>query len=103
MCIRDSFLVYLIRSRQIDAVLVAGSTIGYKLLPYLRSHCPGTTFVDLCQVKAWIGKLGEDKQWLAGQNEQLHKHKDREKPDAVIADQKAWIGKLEEDKPVSYT
>src|SRR5450759_4182220 len=52
------FLVYLIRSRQIDTVLVTGSTIGYQLLPYLRTNCPGTTFVDLCHV--------EEPHWLNG-------------------------------------
>ena len=52
------FLVYLIRSRQIDTALVTGSTIGYQLLPYLRTHCPRTTFVDLCHV--------EEPHWLNG-------------------------------------
>ena len=52
------FLVYLIRSRQIDTVLVTGSTIGYQLLPFLRSSCPGVAFVDLCHV--------EEPHWLSG-------------------------------------
>lgn len=52
------FLVYLIRSRQIDTVLVTGSTIGYQLLPFLRASCPGVAFVDLCHA--------EEPHWLSG-------------------------------------
>lgn len=40
------FLVYLIRSRKIDTVLISNSYLGYQLLPYLRAHCPDTTVVD---------------------------------------------------------
>lgn len=52
------FLVYLIRSRRIDTVLITGSTIGYQLLPYLRTNCAGVTFIDLCHV--------EEPHWLNG-------------------------------------
>jgi glycosyltransferase involved in cell wall biosynthesis len=45
------FITYLILSRQIDTVLVSGSIVGYQLLPYLRSRCPGVSFVDLCHVE----------------------------------------------------
>jgi len=45
------FLAYLIQSRQIDTVVIAGSTIGYQLLPYLRSVSPGAAFVDMCHVE----------------------------------------------------
>ena len=31
------FILYLIESRSIDTVLIAGSTLGYQLLPYLRT------------------------------------------------------------------
>jgi glycosyltransferase involved in cell wall biosynthesis len=41
------FLVYLIESRQPDAVLIANSELGYRLTPYLRARCPKTPFVDL--------------------------------------------------------
>src|SRR6266480_2106135 len=34
------FLRYLIHSRQVDAVLISHSELGYMLLPYLRSHFP---------------------------------------------------------------
>lgn len=52
------FITYLIGSRQIDTVLIAGSTIGYLLLPYLKAHCTDVTFVDLCHV--------EEMHWLNG-------------------------------------
>ena len=52
------FLAYLIHSRQIDTVVITGSTIGYQLLPYLRSVSPGVAFVDMCHV--------EELHWLNG-------------------------------------
>ena len=52
------FLAYLVQSRQIDTVLVTGSTIGYQLLPYLRAFCPGVAFLDMCHV--------EESHWLNG-------------------------------------
>ncbi|MCM2268903.1 MAG: glycosyltransferase [Thermoanaerobaculia bacterium] len=44
------FLVYLVRSRSIDTVVVNASTLAYQLLPYLRASCPETAFVDLAHV-----------------------------------------------------
>lgn len=52
------FLAYLIQSRQIDTVVITGSTIGYQLLPYLRAVSPGVAFVDMCHV--------EEPLWLNG-------------------------------------
>lgn len=52
------FLYYLIRSRQIDVVVVSNSELGYKLLPYLRSRCPDTTFVDYSHM--------EEESWNSG-------------------------------------
>lgn len=52
------FLAYLLQSRKIDTVVITGSTIGYLLLPYLRSVSPGVAFVDLCHV--------EEPHWLNG-------------------------------------
>lgn len=52
------FLTYLIRSRQIDTVVITGSTIGYQLLPYLRAVSPEVAFVDMCHV--------EEPHWLNG-------------------------------------
>jgi glycosyltransferase involved in cell wall biosynthesis/Tfp pilus assembly protein PilF len=40
------FLKYLITSRQIDAVCMSNSQLGYQLLPYLRSEFPALPFVD---------------------------------------------------------
>jgi glycosyltransferase involved in cell wall biosynthesis len=45
------FLHYLIRSRNIDLVLISNSELGYKCLPYLRARCPETTFVDYCHME----------------------------------------------------
>ena len=52
------FLASLIQSRQIDTVVINGSTIGYQFLPYLRAVSPGVAFVDLCHV--------EEPHWLNG-------------------------------------
>ncbi len=52
------FLAYLIQSRQIDTVVITGSTIGYQFLPYLRAVSPGVAFVDMCHV--------EEPHWLNG-------------------------------------
>ena len=52
------FLTYLIQSRQIDTVVISGSTIGYQILPYLRAVSTGVAFVDLCHV--------EEPHWLNG-------------------------------------
>ena len=45
------FLQYLIKSRQIDTVLITHSSLGYQLLPYLRAHCPGVTFMDYLHIE----------------------------------------------------
>ena len=45
------FLHYLIRSRQPDIVFISNSEIGYPLLPYLRTQCPNTVFVDYCHME----------------------------------------------------
>lgn len=52
------FLRYLISSRQIDAVMISHSELGYRLLPYLRSHCPHVTFIDFCHAEAENWKNG---------------------------------------------
>ena len=52
------FLAYLMESRQIDTVVITGSTIGYHVLPYLRAVSRGAAFVDLCHV--------EEPHWLNG-------------------------------------
>jgi glycosyltransferase involved in cell wall biosynthesis len=45
------FLRYLAHSRQVDAVLVTHSELGYQLLPYLRAHLPHATFLDYCHIE----------------------------------------------------
>jgi glycosyltransferase involved in cell wall biosynthesis len=44
------FLLYLLRSRQVDVVMVAHAALGYHLLPFLRAHAPLVTFVDYTHV-----------------------------------------------------
>ncbi len=48
---RPRFLLYLIASRQPDAVLVTHSELGYRLLPYLRAHGPEPAYLDFCHVE----------------------------------------------------
>lgn len=45
------FLAYLIRSRQVDTVLISNSGLGYRLLPYLRSRFTDVAFVDYCHME----------------------------------------------------
>ena len=45
------FLRYLIASRQVDAVLVSNSDLGYQLLPYLRAHFPALPLLDYCHME----------------------------------------------------
>lgn len=52
------FLYYLIASRQIDAVLVSNSELGYLLLPYLRACFPNVTFLDYCHIEEEYWKNG---------------------------------------------
>ncbi len=52
------FLVYLIKSRQVNTVLMSHCTLAYQLLPFLRSSCPAVSFVDLCHV--------DEPDWLNG-------------------------------------
>ena len=58
LCDYPRFLVYLIRSRGIDSVLVTHSELGYRLLPYLRAQCPGIRCYDYVHI--------EDPGWKAG-------------------------------------
>ncbi len=52
------FLRYLIQSRQIDAVLISHSYLGYSLLSYLRAYCPGVTFLDYLHIEEEYWKNG---------------------------------------------
>jgi glycosyltransferase involved in cell wall biosynthesis len=64
------FLRSLIESRQIDTVLISGSTFGYLILPYLRSCFPQVAFVDLCHVEeAWMN--GGHPRFAVGYQEML--------------------------------
>ncbi len=37
---------HLVESRRPDAVLISNSEFGYRLLPFLRAHCPGPAYLD---------------------------------------------------------
>jgi glycosyltransferase involved in cell wall biosynthesis len=52
------FLAYLIRSRNIDSVLVTHSQMGYQLLPYLRAECPGLRCYDYVHIEEPHWKQG---------------------------------------------
>jgi glycosyltransferase involved in cell wall biosynthesis len=52
------FIRYLIRSRQIDTVMIANSEFGYFLLPYLRSYFPGVSFIDYLHMEQEEWKNG---------------------------------------------
>jgi glycosyltransferase involved in cell wall biosynthesis/GT2 family glycosyltransferase len=52
------FIRYLIRSRQIDTVMIAHSEFGYFLLPYLRAYFPGVSFVDYLHIEEEHWKNG---------------------------------------------
>ncbi|MEI6260787.1 MAG: glycosyltransferase [Deltaproteobacteria bacterium] len=66
------FLRYLIHSRKIETVLITGSTFGYLVLPFLRTHFPGTTFVDLCHVEEAHWMNGGHPRFGVGYQEMLH-------------------------------
>jgi glycosyltransferase involved in cell wall biosynthesis len=52
------FLSYLIESRQIDAVLVANSEIGYGMVPFLRNYHPHLSILDYTHVEEEHWKNG---------------------------------------------
>ena len=52
------FIRYLIRSRQIDTVVIANSEFGYLLLPYLRAYFPDVSFVDYLHMEEEHWKNG---------------------------------------------
>ncbi len=65
------FIVYLIRSRGIDAVVIANSYLGYQLLPFLRSYCQETVFVDLLHSYEEVWKNGGYPRASVGYQSQL--------------------------------
>ena len=52
------FLRYLIRSRDVDAVLISNSEFGYHILPYLRAHYPRLPLLDFCHMEQEDWKNG---------------------------------------------
>jgi len=60
LSLRDypGFLAYLVRSRQIDSILISHSQLGYQLLPYIRSQCPWVRCFDYVHI--------EEPKWKSG-------------------------------------
>ena len=65
------FLRYLIGSRGIDVVLISHSELAYRLLPYLRAHCPGVTFVDYCHIDEPVWENGGHPRFSVNAHESL--------------------------------
>lgn len=65
------FLHYLIRSRQVDAVVISHSELGYRLLPYLRGHCPDVSFLDYVHVVEPVWNEGGYPRFSVEYREQL--------------------------------
>jgi len=53
-----SFLKYLIRSRDHDAVLISNSSIGYQLTPFIRSNFPDIPLLDYVHMEEEYWKSG---------------------------------------------
>jgi len=53
-----SFLSYLIRSRQIETVLISHSSLGYQLLPFLRAAAKNVCFTDYLHIEESSWKHG---------------------------------------------
>jgi glycosyltransferase involved in cell wall biosynthesis len=65
------FLRYLIHSRQVDVVLISHSELAYKLLPYLRAHCPGVAFADYCHIDEPVWENGGHPRFSVNAHESL--------------------------------
>ena len=65
------FLAYLIASRQVDTVLITGSTLGYQLVPYLRSTAPHVAYLDMSHVEELHWNNGGHPRFGVGYQDQL--------------------------------
>lgn len=65
------FLTYLIASRRVDTVLITGSTLGYQLVPYLRSTAPDVAFLDMSHVEELHWNNGGHPRFGVGYQDQL--------------------------------
>jgi glycosyltransferase involved in cell wall biosynthesis/GT2 family glycosyltransferase len=91
------FLRYLIASREVDVVLVSHSELGYLLLPYLRTHCPDVTFVDMCHIEEEYWKSGGYPRMAVEYQELLDL-------DIVVSDHlKQWMVEKGADRQRIYT
>ncbi len=65
-CDQPAYLRYLIESRCPSTVLLTGSELGYRLLPYLRSVCPQPAYFDYCHIEEENWKNGGHPRSSAG-------------------------------------
>ncbi|MBS0197416.1 MAG: glycosyltransferase [Planctomycetes bacterium] len=68
---RPAFIRYLIETRSPDVVLTTNSELGYLILPYLRSVCPGPAYADYCHMEEEYWKNGGYPRYAAACQEQL--------------------------------
>lgn len=68
---QPAYLRYLIESREPSVVLLTGSELGYRLLPYLRSVCPTPAYVDYCHIEEENWKNGGHPRSSAGAHDLL--------------------------------
>lgn len=52
------FVEYYIQSRNVDAVMVSGTTVGYHMVPLLRLHFPSLPIFDYLHMEEWYWKGG---------------------------------------------
>lgn len=69
-----AFLAYLIQSRQIDLTLMTNSETGYLLLPFLRTHAPGSAYVDFCHSESRNWKSSGYPRYAAANQELLERN-----------------------------
>lgn len=53
-----SFIDYLVKSRDVDILLNTNSTVGYMMLPYIRSFHPTLPIMDYIHMEEWYNRNG---------------------------------------------
>jgi glycosyltransferase involved in cell wall biosynthesis len=66
LCDQPAYLRHLIESREPSSVLLTGSELGYRLLPYLRTVCPKQAYLDYCHIEEENWKNGGHPRSSAG-------------------------------------
>jgi glycosyltransferase involved in cell wall biosynthesis len=68
---QPAYLRYLIESRSPSCVLLTGSELAYRVLPYLRSVCPQQAYLDYCHIEEENWKNGGHPRSSAGLHDLL--------------------------------